>query len=505
MRGFCYHKGGMPGKVKKTIKRFKMIEPGDVVIAAVSGGPDSVCLLDTLDRIKDELDFTLEVAHLDHGIRGENSRRDAQFVKELAKLRGLKLYKKTATVPQLARKMKMSIEEAAREARYEFFERLLKNRGGSESASLRSPIRDVSKGAVGSRGNKSKVKIALGHTATDQAETVLMRLLRGSGPRGLAAIPPVRGPYIRPLIQIERKEVVAYLNQRGLRWMEDETNVHPGHLRNRLRNELIPTLEKDFNPRLIESLCNTADACRSVEDYLESEAQKIVKAHAVKKGKGFYLLRKAFTESHLAVATVAFELLWRMARGNLDKLGFEHRAKIVDTIREGQSGMFYLPDGWIAAVDSGGITISPKIPIKLAEYRMPLKIPGETIIDSIGMRITAEILSRGPEERWKNADPEEAFLDFDAIAPPIEVRSPRPGDRMKPIGGSGTRKLQDIFTDLKVPRWGRSAIPVITSAGEIAWVAPLKVSHTFRITRKTAKLLHLRISGPISFEQNSIL
>jgi len=463
----------MLDKVRKTILRYRMIAPGDVVIVATSGGPDSMCLLDMLERLGAELSFELEVAHYEHGIRGENSRLDAQFVQKAATSRGLKLTVEAGDVPSQAALRKMSVEEAARESRYAFFERILDKYGDN-------------------------TKIALGHTATDQAETVLMRLLRGAGIRGLSAISPVRGPYIRPLIDIEREDVVNYLEMRSLSWCEDETNLAMDALRNRIRHELMPVLERNFNPRLVEALSRTADVCRLAVDYLDKIAEKIVRENVVRRDKGFFLEREVFAAEHPAIAAAVFEALWRMARGNLRKLRYEHRMHILEASSEGRSGIFCLPDDWIAAVDSGGLLLSPEPPGKPPEYELPLEIPGETRIRATGAIITAEIIERNSIlESWKSAAPEDAYLDLDAIKAPLVVRSLKPGDRMEPLGGAGTRKLQDIFTDLKAPRWMRAMVPVIAAGDEIVWVAPLKIAHTFRVTEKTATVLHLQLSGSV--------
>ncbi len=454
-----------------------MIGPGDRVVAAVSGGADSVCMLDILDRLRVTLGFSLEVAHFEHGIRDEDSRKDAGFVEELARSRGLDLIMEAGDVPSSARDRKLSVEEAAREERYAFFRRILAAREGN-------------------------AKIALGHTADDQAETVLMRLIRGAGVRGLSGIPPVRDSYIRPLIDTERDTVLKYLQNRGLDWREDATNLSMGHLRNRIRHELMPGLLENYNPRMVEVFSRTSEVCRLTADFMDSVGEDVVRGKVSRRGQGFFLPREVFTENHPAAGLAAFEKMWEMARGGLKKLRNEHRSLVVGAAREGKSGLYTMPDGWMAAVDSGGVWLSPQPPVTHVSYCIPLEIPGNTYIEQTGASIESEVISNPLIEQYKNASFREAYLDMEKMAEPFQVRSPEPGDRILPLGGKGSRKLQDIYTDLKAPRWMRPLLPVVTAGEKIAWAAPLRICHEFRITEDTREVLHLKLEGlELSFEQ----
>jgi len=460
----------MLAHVQKAITRRRMIEPGDHVVAAVSGGADSVCMLDMLDRLRDMLGFSLEVAHFEHGIRGQDSRGDAEFVEKLARSKGLEFFMEAGDVPSVAREKKLSMEEAAREERYAFFRRILAAR-------------------------RANTRIALGHTATDQAETVLMRLIRGAGVRGLSGIPPVRGPYIRPLIEVEREAVLKYLENRGLDWREDATNLSAGHLRNRIRRELMPAIARGYNPRIVEVLSRTSEVCRLTADFMDAVGEEAFRGKISRRGRGFFLPGEVFVKNHPAVGLAAFEKMWEMARGGLKKLRNEHRSAVVEAAREGRSGIYCMPDGWTVAVDSGGVWLSPHPPVTHVTYRIPLEIPGRTCVEQTGAEIESEVMDRPSEDKWKNASSREAYLDMEKVSGPVEVRPPGPGDRMRPLGGKGSRKLQDIYTDLKAPRWIRPLLPVVTAGGEIAWAPPFRIGHEFRITEDTRKVLHLRLAG----------
>src|SRR3989304_8936645 len=235
-------------KFEQTIKRFNMLQKGDRVIVACSGGPDSVALLHLLNQIKEKYDLKLFVAHINHKLRGQESDEDERFVKRLAQNLRLDSYARSFDVARIARKKKLSLEEAAREVRYEYLNKL--------ALRLRA------------------TKISLGHNADDQAETVLMRLIRGTGALGLTGMSIVRGKIIRPLLQIKREEIEEFLKEQNLGSRIDSSNLRQDYLRNRIRLELLPHLKRNYNPKIIDTLNRTASILSAQEDYLEKETLK---------------------------------------------------------------------------------------------------------------------------------------------------------------------------------------------------------------------------------------
>ncbi|MGB9803375.1 tRNA lysidine(34) synthetase TilS, partial [Desulfofundulus sp.] len=237
---------GLEQDVRSFIDRFHMIAPGDRVLVGVSGGPDSVALLHLLWRMKGELHISLAVAHLNHMFRGEEARADARLVEELAKDLGLPVYLEEFDVPAYRERTGLSAQDAARRVRYRFFEEVARRTGAS--------------------------RVALGHHADDQAETILFNFLRGTGPAGLKGIPPVRGMYIRPLLDTRRREIERYCQEHSLPVREDASNKKTIYTRNRIRLELIPQLETEYNPRLVDALVHLGHICREENDYLEEQA-----------------------------------------------------------------------------------------------------------------------------------------------------------------------------------------------------------------------------------------
>lgn len=447
---------------------------GDLVIVALSGGADSVCLFDVLYELKSYLGVELAAAHFNHKLRGDSSDRDELFAKKLAEDKGVQFFVGRGDVLKKAKRGGISIEMAGRTLRYEFFEKLAKK---------------LKTNKVGT------VKVALGHNANDQAETVLMRLLRGAGPRGLAGIPPTRGIFIRPLIEIPRGEIIGYLKAKKLSWVEDETNFSDDYLRNKIRHEVMRELEKNFNPNLVQTIVRTANACRDMVEFLEEEASSISKLF--EKRKEEIVFSRALIEGKppaLAVAVVE-QALSAFGRG-LWAVRSEHRRAVVDALKSGKATKITLPYDVEIRVDSEQVIIRNVGDIKSPVFCYRLKTRGVTEIPEVNGYIETCVMSlKSPlcgDFNFRDS-PFVAYLDYDKVKQPLEVRNFRAGDRFQPFGMKGEKKLQDFFVDLKVPREQRKLVPIITACGEIAWVAPYRIAHPYRITSATKRALKLSL------------
>lgn len=320
-------------KAKRTIDRFRMLSPGDTVLVGVSGGPDSMALLYLLMDIKDEYGITLKIAHLNHGFRKEAA-EEAEFVRERAVSLGLEAVIRFIDVPSIKEREGLSSQEAAREARYAFFK---------ESA-----------------GETGANKVALAHTSDDQAETVLIRLLRGSGPLGLSGIPPVREIkrqgsgvgsleplIIRPLIDCSRKEIEGYLSEKGIPFVTDSSNLKMDYMRNRVRMELIPFLE-GYNPNIKETLVRTAELVHQDNQFLEMEGERAYEG-ARSKGEGARdtttLDFKATKELHPAILSRVVRKAIGEIKGDLKRISFRHISDILDLLDSGEGRWsLHLPD-----------------------------------------------------------------------------------------------------------------------------------------------------------------
>ncbi|MCS6953256.1 MAG: tRNA lysidine(34) synthetase TilS, partial [Bryobacteraceae bacterium] len=289
----------MIDRVVATIERYGMFRPGDRVGVAVSGGADSVCLLDLLRELAPRWALRLSVLHLDHGLRGEDSRRDAEFVRDLAARLGIPFRLGVTDLARVHAETGGNLEQLARNARREFFLRFLRE------------------GALD--------RVALGHTRSDQAETVLFRLLRGAGPSGLAGILPVTAEgFVRPLLEVSRQEARRYLEARGLEWREDRTNQDLSLARNRIRCQLLPALERDWNPNLELVLARLAALAQDEEEYWRREMDRLEATHAVRAGSACLLRTSVLAALPRAVARRLLRRLLERVRGHLRRLEYEH-------------------------------------------------------------------------------------------------------------------------------------------------------------------------------------
>jgi tRNA(Ile)-lysidine synthase len=461
----------MLDKVQSTIVRYKMLAPGDRVLVAVSGGVDSMVLLHVLRELQKSEKLSLAVAHFDHAIRPDSA-QDAEFVQGLAQSLKLQCYTERAAVPVYATAKKISLEVAARQLRYRFLEKTAKTHKFN--------------------------KIALGHTLNDQAETLLMRLLRGSGLEGLSGIPPVRPAgtsrrlYIRPLLECTREQIEAFANTKNLQWHEDPTNKDTAILRNKIRHELIPIL-KEYNPKILEALGRTARLLGQAARQLEREASRALTELTCKKeAHELALDLKKFLQlsEHLQA------LVLRQAVFNVNALS-ELEAAHIEAVLTWLSrpGELHLPAGVrvLRRHNQLIVTARPAVPPKRFEYL--LTVPSETVLPEIGWRFVIRSLHPHPRplsplrEREDKGVRGRALLDADKIQGSLVVRNRRPGDRIRLK--EGTKKLQDFFVDRKIPREARDAIPLICDADALIWIVGEAVSEAYRVTPQTQRALEI--------------
>jgi len=453
-------------KVRRTISFYDMVQPGDIVVVAVSGGPDSVCLLDVLNELKDELGIQLTVAHFDHGLRPDQDEEETRFVESLADSLGLLFVSKKAN--QDMRRGSGSLEEKARHARYRFLE------GAGERFSAQ--------------------KIALGHTLNDQAETVLMRLLRGSGPSGLAGIPPKRDEtIIRPLIEVSRSEIEAYLEQKELKYVTDPTNFEERHLRNRVRLDLLPHLEK-YQPQIVGLLGQTARIMRSDEAWLESMAKTWAEKVIERGEKGeILILLDSFVELPDALRNRVIRQALGIIGGGLRRVSMRH----IDAINGVARGIrpqarISLPRGMIVKKVYDRLVFSRVKERECEELSYALKRPGAYTLEGFGGALTLEELNRGPS-REMGTSPWTAFFDAGSLSYPLVIRNFRSGDKFVPLGMKGHKKIKDFFIDLKIPSEKRERIPILTYKDSIVWVCGFRIDDRFKVTPQTKRVLRVTL------------
>jgi tRNA(Ile)-lysidine synthase len=451
--------------VRRTIKAHRMMARGDRVVVAVSGGPDSVALLYLLWQLRYDLGVHLHVAHLDHGLRGGDSQRDARYTRRLARRLKLPI---TLERIQLSAGMVGSLEEQAREARYAFLERV----------------------AIEVKARR----IATGHSADDQAETVLMRILRGAGSAGLAGIPPVRGKIVRPLIQVRRHQIEEYLRRHRLRPRRDATNRDLRYLRNRVRNELIPFLEKRYNPNMVETLNRIGRLEWEERTYFGEMCEDLLKSMAKKDSNGKIVLDlRSFADYFNIGGKFLIRELIRKTKGNLWRIGYQHVERVYLLARDGSIGArVHLPDEVVVERAAQSLIFRLGLPKPFCEN---IELPGEKEFSSLGLTLRTQLVSRTsiPWPPW-GRDRFEAFVDWEHLRGPFVLRSRRRGDRFRPVGMTGTRKLSDYLTDRKIPRMQRDEIPLLVGREGIVWVIGHDIADPCKVTEKTRSVLWARCS-----------
>lgn len=478
--------------------RSRVLASGATAIVAVSGGQDSVCLLDALYRLADRLGVRLYVAHVDHRLRGEQSRADALFVQTLAARYGLPVRLLAADVGRYRREHRLAVQAAARSARYQLLARLAHELGASG--------------------------VVLGHTRDDLVETFLLNLLRGAGAEGLAGLraehelavealgppldelDPLPAGYAltlaRPLLDVERRQTAEYCRGVGLAYRDDPSNLARDYRRNRVRLELLPALER-FNPSIRRTLAATAALVRDDLEVVEAAVDEAWRRLARLEPGRVTFQRQAFVEQRTAIQRRLVRRAVAALRGSTTGLGWQAVERALDVAGRGETGRrARLTRDLELACAYGWIEIAGAAPARPLDTRsaraVRLPIPGVARVEGIGT-LEAKLLEDPEEvERAKQCatslPPSEAMLDADKLGDSAAVRGRKPGDRMQPLGMAGTRKLQDILVDARVPRSARDLVPVVEASGEIAWLVGLRVGERFKLDQGTRRVAHLRFT-----------
>ena len=454
-------------KAKKTIDHYNMIKPKDRVLVAVSGGPDSVALLFVLLELKKELNLSLFVAHMNHKLRAKESDADQDFVRHLASDLKLKLHSRSFPVRKKARELRLSVEECARRMRYDYLNRL---------------------------ADKLKVqRIALGHNFNDQAETVLMRLIRGSGSLGLSGIPPVKGRIIRPLIEMKREEIETFLRSKDIAYRTDSSNLRTDYLRNRVRLQLLPILKKEYNPKIEETLNRTASILAAEEELLSEEIEAAYPRVVRKEQKDRIVLdSKKFLRCHKSLKRFVIRHCVKKLKGDLRELTYDKVEALLNLVEERKSGKRVdLLEEVYGDVTKDHLSIYKRRGKKL---NYDLSFRKKRKIKELGVSMDSQVLARTSlpkgvrsENRWL------AFLDLEKLKTPLRLRSRKNGDRFKPLGMKGTKSVADFLVDSKVPRNERDEVILLTSRNKIAWLVGYRIGDDFKVTPETKKILKIEV------------
>ena len=460
-------------KVKATVRQYGMLSPGDRVVVAVSGGPDSICLLRALRDLSLHYGISLHVAHLDHQFRGEGSAADARFVEGLAKDLGLPATIGRRDVPAYCAERGLSAQAGAREVRYAF----LKEIAGTIRAD----------------------KVAVGHTMNDQAETFLMRIIRGAGMEGLSAIPPVRQDIIRPLIGVTRDEVLAYLREHGQDFVTDPSNLKPVYARNRIRQDVLPVLER-VNPRIVETLAAEAALLRDEDSVIARALGDRLPTVLQRDGYSLRIDREAFNALPPALRRRALRHAVLLAAGEgscgLSSVQTDEALAFMESALTGRA--LDLPGGLVLSREYHALVIRARE--QEQEFCITLAVPGTTAVPGAFLSVECAVQDFLPAPDSDSGENNlwQAVFDYDKMNLPLYVRSRRPGDRFQPAGmGGGSKKLQDYFVDEKVPRTKRISIPLLATEKHVVWIMGMRTDGRFLPDAATEKVLVVTVQKVI--------
>ncbi|MBA7465605.1 tRNA(Ile)-lysidine synthase [subsurface metagenome] len=455
------------------IQENKLVSSQHCLLVAVSGGSDSVCLLHILVKLREELGIRLHVAHLNHQLRGAESEADAHYVADLAHRLDIPASIEQRDVKAFKIQQRISLEEAAREVRYTFLAQVAKSIGAN--------------------------RVAVGHTADDHIETILMHLIRGTGTRGLRGLQPSSRwqssgsslTIIRPLLPVSRRETADYCHNHQLMPRIDASNLSLSPLRNRIRHQLLPLLES-YNPQVAEALLRTARIAGDDLAFLDKETTREWGKIAQKQGNTITLDKEGFLKLPSALKRYLLRRAIEDLLGNLKDIESRHIEEIMDALTKPAGKRLSLPGGLIFSIEynryllgSDQAALSP-FPILATEF--PLKLPGETVLP--GWRIEATIISR--EQMPEKDEDFTAYFDRDKTGDKLLVRPRQPGDRFQPLGMSQPKKLGQFMIDAKIPSAWRQRIPLVCSPQHILWVVGWRIDERVKVTDATKQVLCLK-------------
>ena len=467
--------------VEQTITDYEMFEPKDSVLVGVSGGPDSVALLQALITLTPKFDLRLGVAHLNHSLRLQESDNDARFVASLADKFDLPFYIQKVDVRKFQIDNKLSPEEAARRLRYNFYWETASKNGFN--------------------------KIALGHHCDDNAELILMNLFRGSGPLGIAGIPPKRDEQIvRPLIRLKRSDIIEFLESKELKYVSDRSNLDPKYLRNRIRHHLIPLLQTSYNPKIIETLNRLASIISLEEKWLDDIIQPVFNtAVLTEQENNLGLSVPKLDGIHPAALRRVMRKAIQKIKGNLRRITYVHIDSATRLLeKEPGNWSLDLPDRVRIRRRESVLFISKETkalrdlklksgPDEPLAFEYHITQPETIFVKEINAKIKFSEIRAAALPDFRRAGHQTGFFDMNRLSFPLVIRSFRPGDRFTPLGMRGTQKVKKFFINQKVPKDQRSKCPILLSQGKIIWVAGYRIDESVKVMPSTDKVLRVEL------------
>ena len=424
-------------KVEDFIIDNNMIKAEEKILVALSGGPDSVCLLHILYSLKEKLNINLGAIHINHMLRGEEALEDERYVSDICEKLGIDCYIERIDINKVASENNISLEMAGREERYKAFENIRERYGYD--------------------------KIAVAHNANDQAETILMRMMRGTGLEGLVGIKAIRGGgIIRPILCLNRNEIESYCAENHLMPRIDKSNMERVYSRNKVRLDILPYMKENFNKDIIDTLNRMALILSKDNEYIEEQSKKCYEEYCKYTNDKLIIEQDLFIKEKEAIVTRVIKRAFKEISNSHQNFEMKHIYDVIDLYNRGTGKSINLTNSIIAENTYGDIIL--------------------------------EVIDKEKGIEFSN-NPLIKLFDYDKIEERIVIRTRKDGDKMKPLGIKGTKKLKDIFINLKVPREERDIIPLICFDDEIAWIVGYKVSESFKITKGTNRVLKISFEG----------
>lgn len=459
----------MDRKVLSYIRDNKLLKSKDKILVALSGGPDSLCLLNILLELRQELDIEIAAAHLNHLLRGADAIGDEEYVIDICNTMGIKCFVRRLDINIYAKEHRLSSEMAGRKARYDFFEEISEKEGFN--------------------------KIATAHNANDQAETILFRLMRGTGLDGLGGIKASRdGKIIRPILCLSRSEVEEYIELKKLNPRIDKTNFERIYNRNKIRLDILPYMKENFNEDIIDALNRMALLLQKDNEFIENLALSLYNKYCIEDSAYFIIKKEIFIEEEPIATRVLRNALIKYSKSNYD-FEMKHIYEIFHLAKKNSGKLIHLPNGIYAENIYGDIYIKSKV----EKYHIDNKIEdiileknnintNEIILDNFIVKFEV-ITDYEMSQIISNQNKFIKYFDFDKIKNNISMRNRRNGDKIIPLGMTGNKKVKDIFIDMKIPKDERDSIPILCFDNKIAWIIGIKISEEYKITDKSGNIL----------------
>lgn len=456
----------MKRRVLNIVREYRLIEGNDNILIGLSGGADSMALLYILLELQERIDFNILIAHVNHGVRGDDALGDQKFVEKQAKKLNIPYYTKNVDMVGYGKGKGITSEEAGRELRYGFFRDILKDAGGG--------------------------KIAVAHNKNDQAETLIMRFIRGTGVDGLKGMEYIAGDIIRPILGINRKDIEEYIEKNNIEIVTDMTNFQPIYNRNKIRLELIPYIKENFNPNIIEAMWRMSEISAIDSDYLEKQTEEKYMDLVKSEGMGIVVLdANGFLDLHTSMSQRVLRNSVLRVGGSLQGISEAQISNAMYLIESKETGKeVHLSNNITIRTSYDEVIIEIRSEEGQEDYNYEFEYPGLVNLYKIGYYFNIEILSREKYfDEKKNVRTK--YFDLDKINGNLRLRNRRNGDRFVPFGMKGSKKIKDYFIDEKIPKDLRDKIPLIVDKESILWVIGYRTDEKYRITDKTRNILKI--------------